>query len=252
MIARALVQEPELIILDEPTSHLDIKHKIEVIRILQKLVNEKKITCILSLHDIDLALKGCQSVLLIDEGQVVAQGAPEEVIHNGSIQKLYDIQGATYNELLGSVELKGKAQNDIFVVGGNASGINVYRALARKDWGMTTGVLHENDADAQIAEAICFETVIEEPFEEISLQKYNEALELMRQAKCLVDTGFAIGRGNRKNQELVMQAILADKPIFSMRKQEDIKRLYQQNAEKICCCCEISELLSQIAKQVMN
>ena len=54
---QALVQKPELIILDEPTSHLDIKHKIEVIKVLQKLSNERGITCILSLHDIDLALK---------------------------------------------------------------------------------------------------------------------------------------------------------------------------------------------------
>lgn len=65
MIARALVQEPELIILDEPTSHLDIKHKVEVIKVLQKLSNERGITCILSLHDIDLALKGCQIVCLV-------------------------------------------------------------------------------------------------------------------------------------------------------------------------------------------
>ena len=81
MIARALVQEPELIILDEPTSHLDIKHKIEVIKVLQKLSNERGITCILSLHDIDLALKGFQKVLLVNDGKVVAQGVPEEIIH---------------------------------------------------------------------------------------------------------------------------------------------------------------------------
>lgn len=125
MIARAIVQEPELIILDEPTSHLDIKHKVEVVRVLQKLSNEKGISCILSLHDIDLALKGCQTVFLVRKGQILAQGAPEEIIHDGMIKELYGIEGAEYNELYGSVELKGPAGNDIFVTGGNASGTNL-------------------------------------------------------------------------------------------------------------------------------
>ena len=129
MIARALVQEPELIILDEPTSHLDIKHKVEVIKVLQKLSNERGITCILSLHDIDLALKGCQIVCLVNNGRVLAQGIPEDIIYDGVIKELYEIKGAEYNELYGSVELKGLSSNDVFVTGGGASGTNLYRAL---------------------------------------------------------------------------------------------------------------------------
>ena len=65
MIARALVQQPELIILDEPTSHLDIHHKVEIIQILNNLCRTLGITAILSLHDIDLAAKGCQTLLMV-------------------------------------------------------------------------------------------------------------------------------------------------------------------------------------------
>lgn len=101
MIAHALVQNPELIVLDEPISNLDIKHKIEVINILQKLCIEKQITVIIALHDIDIAIKGCQTILLIQDGRIIAQGEPKELIKMGIIQNLYDISGSSYNELLG-------------------------------------------------------------------------------------------------------------------------------------------------------
>jgi iron complex transport system ATP-binding protein len=94
MIARALVQQPQLIVLDEPTSHLDVRHKVEVVKILTRLCEERGITVLLSLHDIDLAIKACQTVLLVRDGRIVAQGMPEEIITDGTIQKLYEIEGA--------------------------------------------------------------------------------------------------------------------------------------------------------------
>lgn len=221
MIARALVQEPELIILDEPTSHLDIKHKIEVIHLLQKLSNEKKITCILSLHDIDLALKGCQTVMLVHNGMVVAQGSPEEVVKSGVIGELYDIRGAQYNELLGAVELKGRDCNDIFVIGGNGAGICVYRALSRLGLGITAGVLHQNDTEFEIAKAICSQVASENPFEVIGEKSLAQAKQLMLEAKLIIDSGFYIGSGNRRNLELLHSAVQEKKKILSLRKREE-------------------------------
>ena len=243
MIARALVQEPELIILDEPTSHLDIKHKIEVIRVLQKLANEKHITCILSLHDIDLALKGCQTVLLVHNGKVVAQGAPEEIVHNGSIQELYDISGAKYNELLGSVELTGSKSDDIFVTGGNGSGISIYRALSRNGYGLTAGVLHINDADFQVADTICNEVITEAPFEKVSEENADKAFELLKTAKCVVDSGFPIGSGNMENAELLKRAVKMNKPVCSVRSIGECEKLYGSDCGKVILCDGISALL---------
>ena len=122
MIARALVQEPELIVLDEPTSHLDVRHKVEVVSILRKLCLEKGITVVLSLHDIDIAIKGCQKILLIEKGKVKAQGTPEEIIKTGTIQNLYSIEGATYNELLGCLEFCSPVVPEVFITGGNGTG----------------------------------------------------------------------------------------------------------------------------------
>lgn len=248
LIARALVQEPELIILDEPTSHLDIKHRVEVIKILQKLSSEKNITCILSLHDIDLALKGCRTVLLVNNGTIAAQGAPEDIIRDGTIQALYDITGAKYNDLLGSVELCGKAANDIFVVGGNGSGIKLYRALSRNGFGITSGVLNLNDVDYQVAETICFRVITEKPFEAISEENAEKAYELAISAECVVDSGFSIGSGNMSNVQLIKRIAVLGKPVFSFRSAEECERLYGDINGKITACDGIDELLRRLDK----
>lgn len=250
MIARALVQEPELIILDEPTSHLDIKHKVEVIQVLQRLVNEKHITVILSLHDIDLAIKGCQTVLLVNDGKVVAQGTPEEIVKKGCIQKLYGIKGARYNELFGSVELNGSKAHDVFVTGGNATGIHIYRALARKGFGMVAGILHENDSDTQVAQSICNEVIKEEPFSVIRSTTIDKAMRFVEEVQCVVDTGFPIGEGNEGNCEVIKRALEMKKVVYSIRTKECCKTLYGDKANSIICCETITILLNQLEKKV--
>ena len=242
MIARALVQEPELIILDEPTSHLDIKHKVEVIHVLQKLSNEKKITCILSLHDIDLALKGCETVLMVQGGRVVAQGTPEDVVREGLIQDLYEIRGARYNENFGSIELKGPEKNDIFIAAGCGTGIRLYRALSRKGWGLTSGVLHENDGDWAVASGICSEVIGERAFEPVSDGAAQKAEALMEKARWVIDSGFPVGTGNRKNLRLVAQALTWGKPVFTARSSEESRIFFGEQAEKLIHFSSVTEL----------
>lgn len=250
MIARALVQEPKLMILDEPTSHLDIRHKIEVIRVLQRLSVEKGITCILSLHDIDLALKGCQTVLLVRDGKIAAQGTPEEVVGSGRIQELYEISGARYSELLGAVELMGRDSGEIFVTGGAGSGVCLYRALSRSGYGLTAGVLHRGDVDFQIAEPICSKVIAEEPFEPIRRDNAERAFALIRAAKCAVDSGFPIGHGNLENMELLKRAVKLGKSVLSLRDPEEGARLYGAENGGVMYCGGIAELLSQAERIV--
>lgn len=251
MIARALVQEPELIVLDEPTSHLDIKHKIEVIKVLRKLSNEKNITCILSLHDIDLALKGCQTVLLVNEGRVVAQGSPEEIVHNGIINSLYDIKSAKYNELLGSVEMKGADANDVFVISGNSTGIRIYRSLSRMGIGITSGVLHRNDTDYEVADGICSMVVAEKPFECIGEEALAKAKELVLKAKSVVDSGFPVGTCNLGNAELLQFALDNNKSVFSMRTEREYKTTFGDDNAKVIYVNGTDELARRIRENTL-
>ena len=246
MIARALVQEPELIILDEPTSHLDIKHKVEVIKLLQKLTNEKKITCILSLHDIDLALKGCEKVILVNNGQIVCQGTPEQIIKHNIINELYQIQGARYNELLGAVELQNDNKPSVLIVSGNGTGMPIFRTLNRKGIGMVAGVLHENDIDTQIILAMGQPVIIEKPFEPISTLKKEQAMAAIEMVENVIDTGFQVGSGNKANLEIIAKAIAMEKQVYTLRSKEECEKLWGILAASCIYCENVKQLEEHI------
>lgn len=83
MVARALAQEPKLLVLDEPTNHLDIRHQLEIV----ELIADLDITIVTSLHDLNLASRVCDKVLLLHEGRLVAQGMPETVLTPATLSK---------------------------------------------------------------------------------------------------------------------------------------------------------------------
>jgi iron complex transport system ATP-binding protein len=88
-IARALAQEPILLFLDEPTSHLDIGHQIQVMDLLKKLNRKDNLTIVMVLHDLNLASAYCNRIALINDGAVFKQGTPEEVLTYQNIEAVY-------------------------------------------------------------------------------------------------------------------------------------------------------------------
>lgn len=91
VLARALAQEPEILLLDEVTSHLDITHQVMVISILKRL-REKGITIIFLSHDINLASLCCDRILLLDKGEAVACDIPERIISLDLIKRVYKVE----------------------------------------------------------------------------------------------------------------------------------------------------------------
>ncbi|MBQ9550690.1 MAG: ABC transporter ATP-binding protein [Lachnospiraceae bacterium] len=91
LFARALCQEPELLIMDEPLSYLDIRYKLELIHILKNLCTERKLTVIMSVHEVFLAAKISDKLLSFKEGRVFGAGRTEEIFTDGFVQTLYDI-----------------------------------------------------------------------------------------------------------------------------------------------------------------
>ena len=80
MLASAIAQEPEIMLLDEPTSALDLKYQIQILNILKRLNEEKNITLILAMHDLNLASRYCRRLILLDDGAIVRNGTPAEVL----------------------------------------------------------------------------------------------------------------------------------------------------------------------------
>lgn len=98
MLARAICQEPKILILDEPTSYLDIRHKIVFLEILKKLAFEKKIAVIVSMHELDFAKIISDFTLCIKNGEIVHSGKPEEIFTDEIICELFDIPESLYNK----------------------------------------------------------------------------------------------------------------------------------------------------------
>jgi iron complex transport system ATP-binding protein len=86
-LARALAQEPREILLDEPTNHLDIRHQLELLDLLRSL----EVTCVVALHDLNLAARYCDHIVILDHGQVVAAGTPETVLTSDLIESVYGV-----------------------------------------------------------------------------------------------------------------------------------------------------------------
>lgn len=89
LIARALSTEPKVILLDEPTAHLDIKHKAEVLNCIKKLTKKKKMTVIMTLHDPNLAFLISDRVVVLKDGEIIACGKPEYIITEENIKNIY-------------------------------------------------------------------------------------------------------------------------------------------------------------------
>ena len=103
MLARAICQQPQVIVLDEPTAYLDIRHKIELLDILREMAREQRVTVVMSLHEIDLAMKISDYLLCVKGDTVARFGPPEELFAGGEIDRLYEIEHGSYNLLFGSV-----------------------------------------------------------------------------------------------------------------------------------------------------
>lgn len=98
MLARAICQEPKILVLDEPTAYLDIRYKVELLEILQELARTKKTTIVMSLHEIDLALKASDIIICVSDNKITACGTPEDVVGNMSIEKLYGMEPGSFKK----------------------------------------------------------------------------------------------------------------------------------------------------------
>ena len=220
LLARAVCQEPEVIILDEPTSFLDIRHKLELLTILKHMVREKQVAVIMSLHELDLAQKISDTVVCVHNNKIERYGPPEEIFTNGYIKELYGVTKGSYNAEYGCLEMEPvRGEPEVFVIGGDRASIPLYRRLQRKGVPFAAGILHENDLDYPVASALASAVITEKNFEPLSRESFEKAAEMIKKCKKVYCCVEQFGSVNEKNRELAETAkrlgILADRPEFS-------------------------------------
>ena len=210
LLARALNQEPEVLVLDEPTSFLDIRHKLELLAILKDMVRARDLAVVMSLHELDLAQKISDWVVCVHGDTIARQGPPEDIFTAEYIPELYGASRGSYNALYGSLELEAAAgAPEVFVIGGGGSGIPVYRRLQRQGTPFAAGVLGENDLDFPVAQALAVEAVAERPFQPIGEAAFQRAASVLERCRTVLCPLAAFGAMNEKNRllrELARQA----------------------------------------------
>ena len=208
LLARAICQEPELILLDEPTSFLDIRHKLDFLTILRSLAREKKMAVILSLHELDLAQKVSDKVACIKGPYIQWMGTPEEIFQRDFVEELYEVENGTYDEVFGCLEMAPpKGTPALFVIGGGGSAVATYRRLQREDVPFATGILPENDLDYHLACHLATKVFSSPAYEVIPEDIYERALRemlLIGKVLCPLTT---FGPGNEANRRLYGEAL---------------------------------------------
>ena len=92
MLARGLVQEPQILLLDEPTANLDVKHQLGVTKLLRELAHEKNMLVVMICHDLNIASKYADSILIMKGGTIYAAGTSEQVLTKENIEDVYDVR----------------------------------------------------------------------------------------------------------------------------------------------------------------
>ena len=214
MLARAICQEPEIIIMDEPTSFLDVKYKLEFLSVLQELRRKKELTVIMSLHELDLAERISDRILCVKGDHVDRFGEPEEIFKPGYIKSLFQIETGSYDEETGSMELEAaKGEAEVFVIAGGGTGKNIYRKLQRQGTAFVTGILFKNDLDYPAARALAAETIAADAFEPIPVKLQREAERKIDRCKRVVCCKNTFGSFEKANEELLAYAVAAGKTV---------------------------------------
>jgi len=131
LIARALAQDTDLMILDEPTSHLDVPNRIAIIRLLRKLVVETGKTILFSTHELDLALQVADRLWLMHEKEI-HEGAPEDLVLNGTFTQTFQKENIKFDEHTGTFKVHESIQKPISLIGEGPAIFWTKRALERE------------------------------------------------------------------------------------------------------------------------
>ncbi len=224
LIARALAQEPRVLVLDEPTTFLDLRHRIEILNLLRRLAKEEGISVITTMHDVSMAMRVCDKVLVVKDGRVVAYGVPEDVLTEELIELVYGVPRDLFDSDTGSVEITEKPSSGptVFVVGGYGTALRICRYLKKLGVRVALGIVLDVDADYRFGRRVADVVLHTESPISISEELLGKAMELMRSSVMVVDSGFAINELYRHNAELLRYAYEEGIPIACRRQRDAV------------------------------
>jgi iron complex transport system ATP-binding protein len=217
LLARALAQQTPLLLLDEPTAHLDVTHQVELLTLVRQQTRSQGQGALAALHDLNQAAEFCDRLILMRSGHIIAQGAPEAVLTAANLRTAYNAEGqigsnpVTGRPMLLTVHALRQTTGEagtrrVHVICGGGTGVGTLGTLVRCGYRVTAGVLNEMDSDQTAAEALGIETAVEAPFSPIGTAARKAAANLMAHAETVMITPVPFGNGNLANLELALEA----------------------------------------------
>ncbi|MDI9633017.1 MAG: ABC transporter ATP-binding protein [Methanolinea sp.] len=210
IIARALAQEPEVLLLDEATAHLDLGHQVAILQVVRDLA--RRITVIGVFHDLNHAAHFCDRLVLLHDHRILALGEPREVLTGENIERAFGIRAVVREDPLTgrpSISLIPPLPGDVedstrvHVVCGGGEGASILSALRSLGFSVTAGVLSVNDSDFVAADTLGIPCIAEPPFSPISDDSKRRLEGLVADADAVIVTRGPWGKGNIGNLEVL-------------------------------------------------
>ena len=273
VIAQTLVQDTPIVLLDEPTSHLDINFQIEMMELFNELNRTEGKTVIGVFHDINLASNYSRTAIFLRQGKIYASGEIASVITRENIRNVFKsdvyvgknpITGKLYVSPTFAADAHepddGRKEKNInikiHVIGGGGAASPILNMLYNKGYMLTCGVVNNFDTDLDTASMLGISYISEAPFSPISLYSANKNLEFIRASDIVILPAIAFGHGNFSNLVSVKEAINMGKKVIVVTGESIAKRdytegksqkLYEKILEKGVVCIDniqkITELL---------
>ena len=212
VLARVLVQQADVLLMDEPTASLDLRHQILTMDLVREEVASRNAGAVVILHDLSLAARFCDRLVILHDGQKIAEGTPWDVLTPGNLRAWFGVEGLVEPDpvtgkphvlLLGTEssrqeDLVGSGRT-VHLICGAGSGRELMHQLRVAGYTVTAGVLGTGDSDREAAERLGLEYVSAPPFASISDEQHEAHLELVRAADHVVLLPMAVGMNNVRN-----------------------------------------------------
>lgn len=203
MLARAICQDTQVLILDEPTSYLDMGFKLDILTTIRMLARKKNLAVIMSLHELDLAQKISDTIACVKGDRIDRVGTPEEIFSGDYVQQLYGVKSRQFDPQTGQAFLeRPEGAPELFVIGGGGTGLAVYNRLQRQNIPFAAGILQENDVEYAAASALAACVFSEKAFFPVSEETFLRAKQMLGSCKTCICALTEFGPYNERNRQL--------------------------------------------------